>query len=251
LPLWHFIPFLECATYAKQRISDGAVKIRRDFLLRKNTLKNGLFLQAWAIGAVIAILAPLNLLLWSKVVVARVNTEGWASASAWGQNYILHTADGGKTWARLGTTAEPLQSLTFTSRLSGWATGDQGLWHTEDGGIHWNLKLPEDWQKGHPVLVAFGSPQSGLTLWSTHSDISAIAVGPGVVLLTRDGGKDWIDVPDVFSVDFSQVVFASPTTGWILSRDRIILHSEDAGNSWTIQHPVKGETLLSMAFLKQ
>ncbi len=219
LGVFTFVAFIMSAVW----MSGGAVDIWKDIQFRANVLKTKSFLPLLAVGAAIAVLTPINLYVWSKATVARVSSEGWVS----GPNYILHTTDGGGTWAHLGPTPEPLDSLAFTSRLSGWATGDQGLWHTEDGGIHWNLKVPSEKEKGHPLLVAFASPQSGLALWNGHSDL----------FRTTDGGNTWSAVqpsPLRGSSSPRSVAFLDPQMGWAVTVE--ILHSADGGSTWSKQY---------------
>lgn len=70
--------------------------------------------------------------------------QGWAAGHG---GVILHTADGGKTWAlqRSDTSVDqPLFSVWFANANEGWAAG---LWslllHTRDGGKSWQqVKLP-------------------------------------------------------------------------------------------------------------
>ncbi|MFX5476842.1 YCF48-related protein, partial [Acinetobacter baumannii] len=70
--------------------------------------------------------------------------QGWAAGHG---GVILHTADGGKTWAlqRSDTSVDqPLFSIWFANANEGWAAG---LWslllQTRDGGKSWQqVKLP-------------------------------------------------------------------------------------------------------------
>ena len=61
-----------------------------------------------------------------------------------------------------------------------------------------------------------------------------VAVGQrGHVLLSDDQGKSWrqADVPS--SSDLVAVAFATPTQGWAVGHDGIVLRSTDAGTTWT------------------
>lgn len=91
---------------------------------------------------------------------------------------ILHTTDGGKTWAlQRGGWLAPLFSVYFKTRSEGWVVGQNGLFlHTTDG-AHWtdtDLQLRKDLYK------------------IRMSDNFGLVVGDcGQALITRDGGKSW------------------------------------------------------------
>lgn len=66
---------------------------------------------------------------------------GWAV----GDRTILHTADGGLTWAEQPTGLDPaptsLTDVAFADAQRGWIAGGQGLiLHTADGGASWNVQ---------------------------------------------------------------------------------------------------------------
>ena len=112
-------------------------------------------------------------------------TSGPAAATGWaGTGVILHTADGGATWAtQLGGADVPLLAgVTMRDALVGWAVGDGGaVYHTADGGTTW---VPS---AGIPTTadlkaVTFGDARHG-----------CIVGDDGAVLLTADAGATWID----------------------------------------------------------
>ena len=62
-------------------------------------------------------------------------TEGWAAGDV---GTILHTTDGGATWANQASgTTEPLNAVRFLDASHGWAVGNVMLW-TNDGGASWH-----------------------------------------------------------------------------------------------------------------
>jgi len=196
--------------------------------------------------------------------------QGWAAGHG---GVILHTADGGKTWAlqRSDTSVDqPLFSVWFANTNEGWAAG---LWslllHTRDGGKSWQqVKLPTapGQQRGDLNLlhifpgrdgalfvaaeqgVLYRSPDGGqhwealatgskASLWSGVVTASgAIIVGGlgGKLLRSEDGGQHW-------------QVLASPTSGSITalrsegnqvmasSLSGALLVSEDDGRQWRIK----------------
>ena len=60
-----------------------------------------------------------------------------------------------------------------------------------------------------------------------------IAVGErGHVLLSEDGGREWIQVPVPSRRMLTAVVMADPLHTWIVGHDAVILHSPDGGKTW-------------------
>ena len=63
-----------------------------------------------------------------------------------------------------------------------------------------------------------------------------VAVGArGVVLLSDDQGAHWKQAQVPISSDLVAVQFVSPTQGWAVGHDGVIVHSNDAGESWSKQ----------------
>ena len=62
--------------------------------------------------------------------------KGWA-CGRWGT--ILHTSDGGKTWAAQHSGTDfTLTGIYFVNEVLGWAVGAEGtILHTGDGGRTW------------------------------------------------------------------------------------------------------------------
>jgi photosystem II stability/assembly factor-like uncharacterized protein len=77
----------------------------------------------------------------------------------------------------------------------------------------------------------------GLLLAITRADTRLIAVGnAGVVLLSDDEGNSWRIAKTPTDELLAAVVFPTPKEGWIAGQDELILHSTDAGETWTQQY---------------
>jgi photosystem II stability/assembly factor-like uncharacterized protein len=110
---------------------------------------------------------------------------GWVSGAA---GTILHTADGGKTWAaQLGgdpAAADPeIERLRFFDERHGWAIKDKKLLATTDG---------ENWQEIAPLPqrmgdFAFVSPTDGFAAAGQTQYLHE----PHNIFRTRDGGRTW------------------------------------------------------------
>jgi photosystem II stability/assembly factor-like uncharacterized protein len=67
----------------------------------------------------------------------------------------------------------------------------------------------------------------------TRAGSSLLAVGlRGVILRSDDEGKHWSQVSAPVSSDLLDVFFASPSHGWVVGQDGVILASVDGGASW-------------------
>jgi photosystem II stability/assembly factor-like uncharacterized protein len=77
-----------------------------------------------------------------------------------------------------------------------------------------------------------------------------VAVGnAGVILLSDDAGTSWRLAKSPTDELLTSVLFTSPKEGWIVGQDELVLHTTDAGDSWTQQHFTKDadQTLFSIA----
>lgn len=117
--------------------------------------------------------------------------HGWVVGAG---GTILHTADGGATWARQTSgVAARLRCVSFVDRNHGWIVGGvhdayshrgRGLvLHTTDGGTTWR-------RESTPLLpalrqVRFLTPSEG---WAVGE---SSAFHPAGLFFTRDGGRTW------------------------------------------------------------
>ncbi|WP_156882647.1 YCF48-related protein [Pseudomonas sp. CF161] len=63
-----------------------------------------------------------------------------------------------------------------------------------------------------------------------------VAVGSnGLIIFSDDQGQSWVQAPVPVSVDLNAVFFADATQGWAVGHGATILHSSDAGATWTKQ----------------
>ena len=77
----------------------------------------------------------------------------------------------------------------------------------------------------------------GLLLGIARAGTRLVAVGnAGVVLLSDDEGKTWRMAKTPNDELLAAVVFPTPTEGWVVGQDEMVLHSTDAGATWTQQH---------------
>jgi photosystem II stability/assembly factor-like uncharacterized protein len=97
------------------------------------------------------------------------------------------------------------------------------------------------WRAIHGVLLAV-----------TKAGSRIVAAGDrGIVLLSDNGGHDWKQVATGSDALLTSVAFTSPTEGFAVGQDATILHTADAGATWTSQHTAPGsdQALFSVAIL--
>ena len=147
--------------------------------------------------------------------------DGWA-CGRWGA--VLHTSDGGKTWARQKSgTDYTLSAIYFIDVRNGWAVGDEGtIIATNDGGKTWtSQKSPVPY---FLMDVYFLTPSRGLIVTErTH------------ILSTDDGGKTWkVQFKDEDYI-LKALSFCNNETGWAVGEFGYIYRTKDGGNTWEKQ----------------
>jgi photosystem II stability/assembly factor-like uncharacterized protein len=142
-------------------------------------------------------------------------------------NTILHTTDGGLSWAPADCFFPiffKLKKVTFTSATEGYVIGDQGfLFKTTDSGASW-FQL-------HPLCmldftdIHFTDENNGYI-------VSAEMANNGSLLRTSNAGATWqciqstLPSPDCISANNSNTLFVGGSSGEILK-------SVDDGNTFT------------------
>lgn len=101
-----------------------------------------------------------------------------------------------------------------------------------------------------PAVIAPLASHS-LILGAARAGDRLVAVGErGHILLSDDNGKVWRQVPVPANAALTGVHFADARRGWAVGHDAVILHSEDGGESWTVQHadPALEQPLMDVLF---
>lgn len=134
--------------------------------------------------------------------------------------------DGDEGW-RLIKSPTPIKNLfaiTFIDNMFGWIVGEDGrILETKNGGRDW---------------VIVGSPSVQNLRSVAFTDTVGVAVGDnGVILRTTGSGSTWSawQLVDTRAQDLRAVTFATDALVWAVGADDAIVHSEDAGLTWTDQ----------------
>jgi len=162
--------------------------------------------------------------------------NGWVVGSS---GKIYKTSDAGSSWQAVyepSAFSSPLRRIQFADRLHGCAVGgiaatETKVW-TSDGGVSWNA-------------VVTSPPTAGSSLhgvWFTDANTGWCVGGANAGLTiqkTTDGGKTWVKqaLPSSMTLYdiayFEDVVFVSPTEGWIVGDKGTILKTTNGGESTT------------------
>lgn len=127
-----------------------------------------------------------------------------------------------------------LCDVCFIDPDRGWAVGDRGaIWHTEDGGRHWQLQVSTVTCRLESVWFLddrLGWAVGGWTHPYTHKN-------SGVVLHTRNGGQRWESVPRLALPALRRVRFFDARHGWAAGGmselyPSGVLATSDGGLSW-------------------
>lgn len=135
------------------------------------------------------------------------DTDGW----------LLHTQDGGETWAKQNSqTEEWFGSAYFRTPLVGWIAGGDGwsegtILHTTDGGDSWSLQSDED----TPMLNS---------VWFADDAFGWCVGNAGAILSTSDGGATWTVFQSGMNQNINHIVGVGKNRFWIAGEAGSILH---------------------------
>lgn len=143
-----------------------------------------------------------------------------------------------------------LISINMVNQSTGWAAGLNSVWHTVDGGIHWQNVTPKlNSSSNNFTINIFGLGTE--KAWVGVSDVLTDSVS---VYYTQDGGKSWVNqiIHDTGSP--VSLHFLDENHGWISlgqgaaagSQMETVYQTNNGGNAWnkvSTTNNVKGGTL--------
>jgi photosystem II stability/assembly factor-like uncharacterized protein len=161
-------------------------------------------------------------------------------------------------WASAGELRNfddaPLHAVQFWDNREGWAAGDDGvIWHTIDGGKHWE-RQPSG-VRASLRSIHFLDPYTG---WiAGREELPNGAGSAGVVLYTKDGGLHWQRVMLNMLPGLNRVRFVDEQAGYkvgYLVGDASDAHpsgvfvTTDGGRSWQPVPGARSASWLAAAF---
>ena len=148
---------------------------------------------------------------------------------------IRSSRDGGRTWT-INTPAAlgKVHAVTFSADGKyGWATSDQGVIGTDNGGLSWKAQTVSS----TPLSDVFFLPNN------RHG----WAIGENAAKRTSDGGQTWSDAPALAERKFDRLFFSTEKTGWALGKGAI-WSTSDGGDHWTARTDQSEARLNDIAF---
>ena len=230
---------------------------------RKRILCTALFILTFLLLSKILAVARAEKSIPIKENLFRVDFVG--TDLGWAVGYygkIVHTVDGGKTWATQEAGVNKLLSgVDFVDADNGWVVGyGPTILNTKDGGKTWSAQkslekiflssihfanTQKGWAAGEYGTILytenggdnwvkqFSSEDAMLYDISFFDEANGMAVGEfGTVFLTTDGGKQWATSPTGVDNVFFSCQALDAKNLWAVGIDSIVLHSTDSGASW-------------------
>jgi photosystem II stability/assembly factor-like uncharacterized protein len=167
----------------------------------------------------------LQSLRYASVVFFLNNQKGWVGGQRDNlAGVLLATVDGGASWSTqlVDSSFWPSVRPMFIDELQGWLSGGSNIWHTNDGGLSWEL------QATFP-----GNYVASITMFDSLSGIGAGDIG----VRTSDGGVTWEIDSNV--IPSSEMVFVDSLRGWA-RYGGAIYRTNDGGTSWETQLDTNG-----------
>lgn len=204
------------------------------------TVDGVLLLSSTAGRSWLPIDTPQGVDVMAAAVSHRAAGSGWITVNLGVASPVLYTADGGRTWTRVGY-GNPEFPIQWTSRRTGFAVNAVAIWRTMNRGRTWTrLKMPPGYEAGGLGGVNFLSADTGFVTVS-DPDGSNLYQLDG----TTNGGTSWTTLgtlPFVTAIDF-----ANPERGLVLSVNGWAV-TTDGGVLWT-WHRVPAGTVVGPAAL--
>jgi photosystem II stability/assembly factor-like uncharacterized protein len=183
--------------------------------------------------------------------------DGWAAVWVQPRNVgpyralILHTTDGGATWAKVGFPWHP-EAVDFVDASHGWVCGGNTVWSTADGGLTWSARnLAQNLEFND---VAFIDDSHGWVVGFRSTDHGSY--NDPIILATTNGGASWHEQSfpsgegELYSVSF-----VTADRGWALGNGTgdvsgaIVLATTDGGATWSPQSLATSSYLSGATFV--
>lgn len=152
-------------------------------------------------------------------------------------NILKKTRDGGNSWISVQKINQDFKKLFFFNENMGWAVGsiftsesgtEGKIWHTRDGGLSWEEQEITDRQN----LVNSKGKRWNLKDIYFLTESVGWAAGKGVLLYTKDGGKNWKADIDIEG-DFEKVRFINSQIGLVIEKiPELSIFTNDGGKTW-------------------
>ncbi len=178
---------------------------------------------------------------------------GWAVGSG-RPPFILRTRDGGRRWEPLpipperdDSTHTNFNDVFFLSRLNGYVVDNRrGIFHTVDGGKHWQLQ--------GTTTIRGRDMRSVWFIDSIRGFITSFDAIAFPLRYTTNGGAVWLLDSTVADARSDRIWFVDSLHGWIVQSNSLqatgVLRTEDGGRTWSAHGiPSSAEGAADLMFL--
>lgn len=252
-------------TWSSQNPEAG-LKVNKIYFINPDTGfivgDNGLIMKTINSGEDWEIMINPSLANFKTICFIDSNT-GWVGGyDDYYDGIIMKTTDGGNTWDVVSSgTYFVIESICFTDQSTGYATDQDNVIKSTDGGLSWTTVLTPGWMLGFfsidclnaDTVIAVGMngniqrTSDGGANWNLTSTVTindlfevymfdsnhGYSVGElGTVLKTTDGGHTWQLMSSGNVNNIVSIRFSDESTGYALSDNGVVLKTNDAGTMW-------------------
>ncbi len=190
---------------------------------------------------------------FTDIALLTTNPAVTTTALAIGPTVIAKTTNAGDFWAtqpllpRPDNFATPPQAVSFLDDKTGWAVCNFGrVFSTVNSGNDW--KYLGRTSINHDLRdVAFVNASTG---WAVGNGGGLVG---GIVLKTSDSGKTWTQQLRTNGITdtLTSIQFVSPTTGYAVGTNGVLLTTSNGGTTWTKQDSKTVRSLYGVFFLNE
>lgn len=134
----------------------------------------------------------------------------------------------------------PIESIYFTDDSTGYATVENGVGKTTNGGINWVPVLSVNWGFRFRSVFFIGDSTGFIAGWNVSSNT-------GDLVMTTTAGLTWGTRNLPTAPRFTTVYFINQNTGYV-SGNGVILKTTNMGATWEIQNIQFTGVLFSICF---
>ncbi len=195
------------------------------------------------------VIQPVNLSKNATRIQFQDTLIGWIVG---GNGTIGRTVDGGNDWEQNFSPhfAAEYYGLSFIDSLHGWIvagypdslmTGQGYIDRSTDGGIMWDSLYQSSGYEDY-FDVEFLNVNEGVVVGGNDNTYAAI------IMKSTNGGISWSTVPSPANTFYLRALDFYGNNGWAVGRFGSIIHTTDAGNSWSFQTNPATTTLFDVDF---
>lgn len=154
-------------------------------------------------------------------------TSGWGiwTDAIKDTTFVIHSADGGATWAKQYSINGAAHKIQFVDSLNGYFLQGAAIYKTTNGGVSWAA-----------VASNPGSPYYR-TIYFLNATTGFLMDQSNVIYKTTNSGTTWTSqtLPGFTNVNNFSFFFIDSNTGWLASTQGLIFKTTNAGTSWVAQ----------------